>query len=88
MIRLWGKIFKDRKILFQLESEYKYDDLSYEDQLKYCIENICREMDIQKPYWLTSNLKEYNKYKKTSFTQDNFIEEIEFDSFEIEVLDE
>lgn len=88
MIRLWGKIFKDRKILSQLESEYKYDDLSYEDQLKYCIENICRELDIQKPYWLNNNLREYNKYKKTSFTQDNFIEEIEFDSFEIEVLDE
>lgn len=88
MIRLWGKIMKSNKIISQMESEYKYDDLEYQEQLKYCIGEICREMDIQKPYWLNSNLKEYNKYKKTSFTQDNFIEEIEFDKFEIEVLDE
>ncbi|KMT20869.1 hypothetical protein [Clostridium cylindrosporum] len=88
MMRLWGKIIKNNKIIFQHESNYAYDDLEYQDQLKYCIEVICKELDIQKPYWLNSNLKEYNKYKKTSFTQDNFIEEIEFDKLEIEVLDE
>ncbi|MEG0371796.1 MAG: hypothetical protein RR645_05840 [Clostridium sp.] len=88
MLRLWGKIITNHKILFQLEFVYEYNDLVYQDQLKYCIENICRQLDIQKPYWLNNNLKEYNKYKKTSFTQDNFIEEIDFDKFEIEVLEE
>lgn len=88
MIRLWGKIIKDNKIIFECESEYKYDDLEYQEELKYCIQIVCAELDIQKPYWLNTNLKEYNRYKKTSFTQDNFIEEIDFDRFEIEILDE
>lgn len=88
LIRLWGKIIKDNKILFEREGIYEYDDLEYEEQLKYCIQNICAELDLGKPYWLNPNLKEYNRYKKTSFTQDNFIEEIDFDRFEIEVLDE
>ena len=88
MIRLWGKIIKNNKIITELESKYDFDDIEYQSQLKYCIENICRELDIQKPYWLENNLKEYNRYKKTSFNQDNFIEEIDFDKFEIEVLDE
>lgn len=88
MIRLWGKIITNNKIIDQLESKYEYDDIEYQEQLKYCIESICRELDLQKPYWLPFNLKEYNKYKKTSFNQDNFIEEIDFDKLEIEVLDE
>ncbi|MEG2540088.1 MAG: hypothetical protein RSA01_10885, partial [Clostridium sp.] len=86
--RLWGKLIKDNKLISQVEYTYEYDDIEYQQQLTYCITEICREFDIQKPYWLNSNLREYNKYKKTSFRQDNFIEEIEFDIFEIEVLDE
>ncbi|MEF9951333.1 MAG: hypothetical protein RR840_01490 [Clostridium sp.] len=88
MLRLWGKLLKDNKLQSQIECTYEYDDIEYEQQLKYCITEICKEFDIQKPYWLNANLREYNKYKKTSFRQDNFIEEIEFDIFEIEVLEE
>lgn len=88
MLRLWGKIVKNNQLILSSESSYEFNDLEYQQQLKYCIQNLCAEFDIQKPYWLNTNLKEYNKYKKTSFTQDNFIEEIDFDKFEIEVLDE
>lgn len=45
-------------------------------------------LDIEKPFWLQNNLEEYNRTKKASFTQDNFIEEINFDRFEIHVLEE
>lgn len=87
MIKLWGKIIKNNKLVEQEVSEC-YDDIEYEAQLKKCIIEICYKFDIQKPYWLEKNLNEYNKIKKTSFTQDNFIEEIKFDRFEIEVIEE
>lgn len=63
-------------------------EIEYQQQLKECITDICYHFDIQKPYWLPRNMEEYNKYKKTTFTQDNFIETIDFDKFEIVVLDE
>ncbi|MCX7885292.1 MAG: hypothetical protein N2448_09750 [Caloramator sp.] len=87
MIRLWGKIIKNHKII--LHEEYCCNEnIDYQLQLKKCINEICSKLDIQKPYWLQKNLEEYNNYKKTSFTQENFIEEIDFDSFEIAVLEE
>lgn len=87
MIKLWGKIITDNRIIKQ-EVAICTETLEYEEELKKCINEICYNFDIQKPYWLKKNLKEYNKVKKTAFNQDNFIEEINFDKFEIEVLEE
>lgn len=87
MIRLWGKIIKNNRIVSH--SEYTCNDnIEYQAQLKKCIKELCYKLDLQKPYWLPKNLDEYNKFKKTSFIQDNFIEKIKFDRFEIEVLEE
>lgn len=87
MIKLWGKIITNNKLVYQEDVICK-ETLEYEEELKKCIIELCYKFDIQKPYWLRKNLLEYNKIKKTAFTQDNFIEEITFDKFEIEVLEE
>lgn len=87
MIKLWGKIIKNHKIVLQ-EVALCTEELEYQEQLKHCILELSYTFDIQKPYWLEKNMNEYNKIKKTSFTQDNFMEEIDFDRFEIEVIEE
>lgn len=87
MIRLWGKIIKDSKILAHTEFTC-IEEIEYQEQLKKCIKEICYKLDLQKPYWLPNNLEEYNRIKRTSFNQDNFIEVIKFDRFEIQVLEE
>lgn len=61
---------------------------SYEEQLKACLTELCYKLDIPKPYWLPKNAEEYNRRSKTSFNSDNFIEEIDFDKFIIEELEE
>ena len=87
MIKLWGKLINNNKILSQ-HVVVVNEAVDYEEELKNCLIELCYHFDIQKPYWLRKNLIEYNKIKKTSFTQDNFIEEIKFERFEIEVLEE
>lgn len=87
MIKLWGKIITDNKIINQTVATCD-EDIEYEAQLRKCMIEICYNFDIQKPYWLTKNLMEYNKLKRAFFTQDNFIEEINYDKLEIEVLEE
>lgn len=86
MLRLWGKLIKNNRIILQEVSIFEDED--YQKELKQCITEICYKMDIQKPYWLPKNLDEYNRVKRTVFDQDNFIEEIEFDKLEIVVLEE
>lgn len=87
VIKIWGKIMKDTKIVedYVVISE---DMEKYQECLTYCINEICDKLDIAKPYWLPVNLKRYNQFGKTAFNKDNFIEDIEFDKFVIEEIEE
>ena len=44
--------------------------------------------DLQEPIWLDKNIAEFKKVDKTQFYQDNFIEQIDFDFLEIQVIEE
>lgn len=86
MLKIWAKVMKNNKII---KDEVVTSDIegSYQENLKACITELCNKLDISKPYWLPTNLEEYNKRSKTTFNQDNFIEEIDFDRFIIQELD-
>lgn len=87
MLKIWGRIVKNNRTIKDYVVTSSIEGSSYQDNLKACILELCNLMDLSKPYWLPSNLEEYNKRGKTIFNQDNFIEEIEFDRFIIEELD-
>ena len=40
------------------------------------------------PVWLDKTIEEFKRHDKARFTQDNFIESIDFDYLEIQVLEE
>ena len=52
------------------------------------IDEICYAYDLSKPIWLDKNIREFKKNSRTRFTKDNFVDEIEFDSMDIEVIEE
>lgn len=49
---------------------------------------MCYYFDLGKPIWLDSNVRDFQLHDKTRFKQDNFIEPIEFDFLEIQVIEE
>ena len=85
MLKIWGKLIKDNRIIVDEVSMSQLED-NYQENLKMCITELCYKFDIATPYWLKSNIQEYNKRLKTSFDENNFIEEIYFDKFMIEEL--
>ena len=52
------------------------------------LEDICYSWDLGKPIWLDSTILEFQRRKKTRFYQDNFIETIDFDFLEIQIIEE
>jgi hypothetical protein len=52
------------------------------------IDDICYQFDLSKPIWLDSTVADFKKHDKTRFTQDNFIDRIDFDYLEIHVIEE
>lgn len=86
MVKIWGRIMKSGKIM---KDAVVISDMegSYQENLKTCINDLCNKFDIQKPYWLPTNMEEYNKRSKTIFNEHNFMEYIDFDKFIVEELD-
>lgn len=85
-MKIWGKLLKKNKIIKDMVAAVE-DGESYQENLKKCILDICREFDLERPYWLPYNVDEYNRRRKTSFTQDNFMDTVDFDKFVIEEID-
>jgi hypothetical protein len=52
------------------------------------IEEVCAVFDLSKPIWLETTILDFKRHAKTRFTQDNFIEPIDFDYLEIHVIEE
>lgn len=88
MYRLWGKIMKSNR--FKADNVFEMDrpTLSREEKLKEGLEFLCYHFDIQLPMWLSDNEKDFAMYGKTRFYQDHFIENINFDYFEVEVIED
>ena len=87
MFRLWGKIWKDNRMLCDTVIEEESDDTSTH-KLFRALDEICQTFDLAKPIWLEANIADFKRHSRARFYHDSFIEEIEFDYLEIQVLEE
>ncbi len=87
MFRLWGKIWKENRMVQDMVFEEQSDD-TRTHKIFRGLEEICHTFDLGKPIWLDATIKEFQRHSKARFYQDSFIEEIEFDYLEIQVLEE
>lgn len=87
MFRLWGKIFKDNHLLADtVISNAAADTRTH--KIFNALHDICIEFDLGEPIWLDTNIQDFKRHSKTRFTQDSFIEHIDFDYLEIHVIEE
>lgn len=87
MFRLWGKIWKDNRMLQDTVVCDDSDD-TRTHKIFHGLEEICYQMDLGNPIWLDATVRDFKKHDKARFYQDNFIEHIEFDYLEIQVIEE
>ena len=87
MFRLWGKEFKDNHMLRDTVICDETDE-TRTHKIFNALDSICYEFDLSKPIWLDSNIHDFQLHAKTRFGQDQFIEHIEFDYLEIQVIEE
>ncbi len=88
MFRLWAKIITSGKIVKNMTIENSDSSLNRTKKIFHAIDEACYAYDLSKPLWLDKNINEFKKNSKTRFTKDNFVDEIDFDFLEIEVIEE
>ncbi len=86
-MRIWGKIWKNNHMLRDTVVEDWSED-TRTHKVFHALTEICMEFDLQEPIWLDANVAEFKRHSKVQFRQDSFIEEIEFDYLEMQVIEE
>ena len=87
MFKLWGKIFKDNRLIDDFVIADSSED-TRTHKIFRAIDELCLKFDIEHPIWLDSNKADFIRFDKVCFTSDNFIGSYPFDYFEIHVIEE
>lgn len=87
MFRMWGKIFKDNKLVRDTVICIDRDD-TRTHKVFQALEEICMEFDLSNPIWLDPTIADFKKHAKARFYSDNFVDSIDFDYLEIHIIEE
>ena len=87
-MKIWAKMWVDTHLIKDTTVEVNDESLNRTRKIFKAIDQICYDYDLQKPVWLDKNIDEFKARSKTRFSQDNFIESIDFDYLEIRVIEE
>ncbi len=85
---LEGKTFVGNRTTRVVNVERNEPELTFSKQLENCLLDICRALDVSPPLWMDKNTKEFARFHKTVFTEDQFIEDVKFNRFQITWLDD
>lgn len=87
MFRMCGKIWKDNHLLRDIVIENNKEDTRTHKVFE-ALDEICYAFDLGKPIWLDSYVADFRKHSRARFTKDSFIEQIDFDYLEIQMIEE
>ena len=86
-MRIWFRQFKENHMLCDLTVSDCENDTRTHKVLR-ALEKACNEMDLSVPVWLDINIADFKRNAKCRFSQDSFIEPVEFDYLEMQVIEE
>ena len=82
MTRLWMRIIKKHRI------DKQFIAPCAPGGEREALIALCREADLPVPMWLEKHEREFERFRRTAFLPDHFIEEVRFERLEIEFLEE
>jgi len=82
MMKIWGKIIADDKIIKNKTIIVNEKNTSFFDMLK----DLCASLNIPTPVLLDKHVYDFNLFNMCTFRADDFIESVCFDKFTLEYL--
>ncbi len=82
MTRLWMRIIKKHRI------DKQFIAPCAPGEERETLIALCREADLPVPMWLEKHEREFERFRRTVFLPDHFIEEVRFERLEIEFLED
>ncbi|MCR4807359.1 MAG: hypothetical protein K5857_06755 [Lachnospiraceae bacterium] len=86
-MRIWAKLIKDNRIQDDMVVE-NLDEDTRTHKVFNALDEACRRFDLSRPIWLDATVDDFKRHAKCRFMADNFIDQIDFDYLEFQVLEE
>lgn len=86
-MRIWFKMIKDNRMLKDTSITDNSND-TRTHKIFHALDEVCYAFDLSKPIWLDNTVANFKRHAKARFYQDSFIDNIDFDYLEIQVLEE
>lgn len=86
-MKFWVKLFKDARLVRDVNIEDDSADSRTAKVLR-ALEDACHKLDLGVPIWLRKNIGDFQRHAKVRFHADSFIEQIDFDYMEFQVIEE
>lgn len=77
-MRVWGKLKTEDRIIC--------DVTLTQDDFMAALTAVCDHFDLTKPIVCAKHLGEITNFNRTIFYADDFVEPVDFDTFEIEII--
>lgn len=87
-MRIWGKIMKNNHLERDMVVNVEDYTMSRTKKVYHALEEMCYEFDLAKPIWLETNKEDFIRHSRTKFTKDSFVEDIDFDYLDFQVIEE
>lgn len=84
-MKVIGKLINGTATIVEKVVDKDDSSISFRELLEANLITLCKELDISVPLWLKRNTTEFVRYRRTSFTKDQFIDSVKFDRFEIRI---
>ncbi|MBR1702282.1 MAG: hypothetical protein IJ716_10055 [Lachnospiraceae bacterium] len=86
-MRIWIKLWQNGHMIKDTTGEDTSEDTRTHKVFRL-LDEACHHFDLAQPIWLDKNISEFKRHARTRFYQDSFIETIDFDYMEFQVLEE
>lgn len=82
MVRIWAKTTNDDKVVKSII--YEKDEHFSVEHFQTYLEEISAILDIPTPIYLSKHIRHFVNFNNTVFTQDDFVESIDFERLVLE----
>ena len=87
-MRIWAKTVKDHKIQAEVVQEFTLARPSDLSSFTPILSELCQRLDLSRPVVLQKHLTDLQQFSRVAFRASDFMEEISFDQFIIEIFPE
>lgn len=88
IMKIWAFIRKHQKIIQDVVIEFhETRDASFE-QWQTIIGELCQALQQSRPVILNKHIEQLTQFARTTFLPDDFLEDVAFDKFEVEIFPE